>query len=171
MRSRAARQTVPLAIGLDPGKWKMGRAVGRDGLIVSAEVVRTPPARTWSEHAAVVAALSGAPQGAVWWVECPQVRAGGRVAVKADVAELESLTRNLKASATGTVNLLDPFEWKRQVPKAVHHRRIMSLLSPAETAVVQAALTTAKDGKLDLMDAVGILLYGLGRCGPGGTHA
>lgn len=61
-----------------------------------------------------------------------------------------------------------PREWKGQLPKATHARRIVAKLSPAELEVYNAAMKPlGAKAKTDLTDAVGLgqyaLLHGLWR--------
>jgi hypothetical protein len=79
-----------------------------------------------------------------------------------------------------------PNEWKATVKKPVHHRRLWRVLSPAErfllpvgvAAVIDAAVKSyAATGKVtkyshewhNLLDAVGLGLFHLGRTGRGGA--
>ena len=54
------------------------------------------------------------------------------------------------------VELVEPRTWKGQVPKEIHGRRTMSVLTPAE-----AALAAGK--RHDVLDAIGLGLWKLGR--------
>ena len=56
-----------------------------------------------------------------------------------------------------------PKEWKAQVPKGVHHKRLVAFLNAAETRVWDKADHNAKD-------AVGIGLFHLGRTRRGGIE-
>lgn len=52
-----------------------------------------------------------------------------------------------------------PKEWKGQVPKEIHHRRIEEKLTDQEVRRIQ--FPKNKRGKLDVWDAIGIGLYHL----------
>ena len=54
-----------------------------------------------------------------------------------------------------------PREWKAQVPKGVHHKRLQGVLSPAELELWSTA-------NHDTRDAIGLGLYYLGRTAKGG---
>lgn len=56
-----------------------------------------------------------------------------------------------------------PREWKGQIPKAVHHTRIAMALTEAEKKIVLDACDKNKSRTKDIMDAVGLGLWALGR--------
>ncbi len=60
------------------------------------------------------------------------------------------------------VTYVKPREWKGQLPKPVHEKRIVARLKPAELEVYQRAMRplTAK-AKTDCTDAVGLGQYAL----------
>lgn len=61
-----------------------------------------------------------------------------------------------------------PSEWKGQVPKAVHHKRMEAALTPEERIVLQNALRDIPRGvQHNLKDAVALGLWKLGRLGRG----
>ena len=54
-----------------------------------------------------------------------------------------------------------PVTWKGNVPKQIHHARILSALAPSEQSVVARCLTgTSPKYREDAMDAVGLSQYG-----------
>lgn len=60
------------------------------------------------------------------------------------------------------LRVVEPAEWKAQVPKDVTRRRIETLLSPSEKAVIK------KGGEMhNVYDAIGIGLFALGRAKKG----
>lgn len=60
--------------------------------------------------------------------------------------------------------------WKGSVPKETHHVRIRHALEPAETAILDRAIKAApRTNAKEILDAVGIGLYGLGRTHRGGA--
>jgi len=69
------------------------------------------------------------------------------------------------------VHLVLPRDWKGQVPKKVHHPRILSKLTPGELKIVnhQLQYLFSEKAKGDMMDAVGLGLFWLGRCRVGCT--
>jgi hypothetical protein len=66
--------------------------------------------------------------------------------------------------APGALFLFSPSDWKGSTPKAIHHERMIEALDEQERAVLRDALrNTPKEHRKEVLDAVGILLYGLGR--------
>ena len=60
------------------------------------------------------------------------------------------------------LRLVEPAEWKAQVPKDICRRRIEAMLSPAEKSAIK------KGGEMhNVYDAIGIGLFGLGRAEEG----
>jgi len=57
-----------------------------------------------------------------------------------------------------------PQEWKGQVPKNVHHERILAALSPAESARIPKL---PKADAHNMLDAIGLGLFHLGRISRG----
>jgi DNA primase len=64
--------------------------------------------------------------------------------------------------------LLAPHEWKGSIPKAHHHRRILACLDPAEHAIAHDAAQAAGAHAKEVLDAVGLLVYYMGRTGRSG---
>jgi hypothetical protein len=66
-----------------------------------------------------------------------------------------------------------PARWKAQVPKPVHHTRILEILDPGEIEIARSlrALPTQGDYDHDLCDAVGLGLWAVGRLGRGGVRS
>ena len=62
-------------------------------------------------------------------------------------------------SRGGAHRFVEPSQWKGQVPKEVHHPRIVAALAPEE----QARLPVKKGALVHVLDAVGIGLWALGR--------
>jgi hypothetical protein len=118
---------------------------------------------------------------ALWWLaqgavtefvgEQPQIYRNSRA--KGDPNDLIPVAMNLgrwveRASLAGvrTIKLHLPNEWKGTIPKDVHHRRILPKLHVEERAVLpQLAAKPAGD----MMDAVALGLFHLGRVGRGGV--
>lgn len=67
--------------------------------------------------------------------------------------------KNIFESRGFSVTLVQPRTWKRQVKKKVHHPRILKRLEPAEYII-------ARDQRHDVLDAVGLGLWKLGRYVP-----
>jgi len=84
-------------------------------------------------------------------IEIPQIYQGGKQKGDPnDLIKLSILAGNIEALVS-TYNVLEvlPCSWKGQVPKEIHHKRLL-------------ARVPALNGKFskDAMDALGILLYG-----------
>jgi hypothetical protein len=102
-------------------------------------------------------------------IERPMIYPGGRQ--KARPADIIALAVRAGewggkvAAFTGSVpEYVEPARWKGQVPKDIHHARILAKLSPEE----QAVLTSAGNGvapskRHNIVDAVGIGLFAVGR--------
>ena len=59
--------------------------------------------------------------------------------------------------------------WKGSVPKEIHHERIRAVLDPEESVMLRALLEPVpKTNQKELLDALGISLYGAGRIARGG---
>jgi hypothetical protein len=68
------------------------------------------------------------------------------------------------------VTYYEPWEWKGSVVKNVHHQRIWGHLGPNERALVaEVAAGMAPSKRHNMMDAIGIGLFALGRTRCGGT--
>lgn len=62
------------------------------------------------------------------------------------------------------VEYVEPRTWKGQVPKDVHHARIWATLAQDERLVVDRAVSgLAPSKRHNVLDAVGLGLYGVGR--------
>lgn len=73
--------------------------------------------------------------------------------------------------STGSkVTYYEPSEWKGSVAKNVHHSRLWGHLGPAERALVaEVAAGMAPSKRHNMMDAIGIGLFALGRTRCGGV--
>lgn len=149
---------------LDPGVRACGLSVWVDGRLIRAELVRVDTTR-WQPAimaGAVVAAASidaGLPEA--WLVESPRSYPG-----REDREEnLEGLRKVIAAlrriARPGVVRTVAPSAWKGNVPKVVHATRIFGALGQAEARIVPA--------DHNVVDAVGLGLYGLGRVRRGGV--
>jgi hypothetical protein len=66
----------------------------------------------------------------------------------------------------------EPQEWKRNLPKAIHHARIFAALRVdlGEPAIVERACDGAGTNAKEVLDAVGIALYVAGRIDESGKR-
>ena len=131
-------------MALDTGLRACGFAVVDDGTLVFAELVRSPEAfargpRAWATM--VEAVLEAYPLAAdLLVVEMPQY--DGRTSVGGvapDVFEVVGVAGRLLAAFTGRAQVawsVTPQEWKKNLPKPVHHARLAEELSPEEALLV-----------------------------------
>lgn len=159
-------------IAIDPGKHRAGVALfEKDRLAAVAEVVSdigpeglAVNVYTWAQMELTLRGGSIA-RGVKWRSEVPQDYAGHPDAKTDDLDSLRLFVRRVRELAgRSPFRLYKPHQWKGNVPKPVHHMRIMDLLSPDEANRVRALPRTR-----DALDAVGIGLFDLGRSGRGGV--
>jgi hypothetical protein len=91
--------------------------------------------------------------------EVPQVyRAGASKGDPDDLIQLAGVVGVFSALFTATTYTgVKPREWKGQVPKDVHHARLVKTLTPEELAMVEAAAPPSL--RHNVLDAVGIGRY------------
>ncbi len=78
--------------------------------------------------------------------------------------------KQLVESRGARVELVLPHTWKGNVPKEIHHARILGKLSEAEKALVPRVKTSQKNPHgydNNILDAVALGMYRLGRLVPG----
>lgn len=63
----------------------------------------------------------------------------------------------------GEIVPIEVEDWKRNLPKAIHHARLDFALTTLERELVSAACDRAGAHAKEVLDAVGILLFALGR--------
>jgi hypothetical protein len=101
-------------------------------------------------------------------VEVPQYRPHSRV----DPNDLITLAwesgKLAERVPNGSTILVFPSTWKGSVPKEVHNRRVTALLSPDEVHVLESALCWRFAYRHNMVDAVGLGLWRLGRLRRGG---
>jgi len=161
-------------IAIDPGSCS-GWAMFCAGALSSCGVYK------WrnDEELPTVALTPGAPGVVV--VELPKVYPGEKRQVPAnDLIQLAYRAGMLSQFVGGgakpglvtsggksqKINVVFPYEWKRQVPDSILYARIDRVLRPEERAVAEAA-ECAKSYRHNMLDAIGIGLVFLGRSLPG----
>lgn len=73
-------------------------------------------------------------------------------------------------NAGAEVTYYEPFEWKGSVDKNTHHPRLWAALATSERELVSTSLSgVAPSKRNNVMDAIGIGLFGLGRVSSAGT--
>jgi len=90
-------------------------------------------------------------------IETPQIYPGERVKDPNDLLDVAKTVGLCHVIAREVIEYR-PAQWKGQTPKKIHQKRIKSLLSPSELAI----LGNMQD-QSDVLDAVGIGLKYLGR--------
>jgi len=184
LTGRAGRYTLPpgyphVLISLDPGGKRrdgsscgvavwLAIAAGRSDLLAAGHV---PAAEVGAFiESAVGVRLDGLPRA--WIVEAPHIR-GDRHAARRGVAALKKTIARLRRGRTGgsTWRTVRPSGWKGNVPKEIHHRRVLRVLAPAEVARANlGALDPDAPGyQHDTADAVALGAWALGRTGRGGV--
>lgn len=133
-------------LAIDPGVdtgWALFEE--RDGALVRCGVGDPP----WTAHLL----------GAV--IEKPQVYRAAKS--KGDPNDLITLAIRVgryveKLAMRGIAcNLVTPVEWKGQVPKEIHHRRVLGVLSLNETEIVQSAYKGMPVSiRHNMLDAIGL---------------
>ena len=174
LRYRAPAERHVLAV-VDSGKVKCGLSVwfvdGAEGTLLAASTVAIPyrgasPARMVEallRAAAAVCSAHGLGLPVAWIAEKPQKYERQR----AKHRDLDALLAVVKAlgDVADYLKTFLPAQWKGQVPKAAHHKRIRAALSEAERALLPNA------SEHDALDAAGIGLFALGRTGRGAVRA
>jgi hypothetical protein len=149
-------------VSLDPGLRGCGLAYwNEDGALLAALYVRNPRKTGTGPEAwmGYEAAISMRPGQTHFISEVPQVyRAGASKGDPDDLIQLAGVVGVFSAlfSAT-TYTGVKPREWKGQVPKDVHHARLVKTLTPEELAMVEASAPPSL--RHNVLDAVGIGRY------------
>jgi hypothetical protein len=149
-------------VSLDPGLRGCGLAYwNEDGKLLATLYVRNPRKTTTGPEAwmGYTDAISMRPGPTHFISEVPQVYRVG--ASKGDPDDLIQLAGVVGVFAclfhATTYTGVKPREWKGQVPKDVHHARLVKTLTPEELAMVEAAAPPSL--RHNVLDAVGIGRY------------
>ena len=147
----------PNIVCIDPAAESFAYAVFRDGYLVSVGYATNPRAIPAPKTMRFL-----------WILETPQEYTKFQVAHK-DLTRLRETLRKISNFASPhKVITYKPFEWKGNVPKEVHHKRILRALTSKETTLLPHM---DGDYEHDLYDAVGIGLFYLQRTSRGGANA
>ena len=151
-------------VSIDPGLRGCGLAYwNEDGGLLSVAYVRNPvkigngPAAWMGYERTVGSWYTGLTDH--FLSEIPQVyRAGASKGDPDDLIQLAGVVGVFSAlfSAT-TYTGVKPREWKGQVPKDVHHARLVKTLTPEELTMVEASAPPSL--RHNVLDAVGIGRY------------
>ncbi len=85
-----------------------------------------------------------------------------------DLIDVQAVGCAVAGLLADSVRLIKPSEWKGTVPKPIHHARLVGVLSAEERAVLgdvaeRALRRSTRGHDKEVLDAVGIGLYDLGR--------
>ncbi len=152
--ARAAN--LPL-VCIDPGKWRCGFAVFNAGVLVDVAELSS----TTAIVGPALAVAMRAPWHARYLAEEPQTYEGHRDRDE-DLETLRDMLREVERLSCARIRRIRPWGWKGNVPKAVHHARLIEALAASERALVEALPRNR-----DALDAVGLGLWHLGRTGRG----
>lgn len=151
-------------ICIDPGLRGVGLAVFDEDNLVHAQYVTNPSkGRGYAAHVALAAALKRTCLDYGLWspalVEHPAIYPG---MPQVDLNDLLDVVAVGAACSTifASVTTVMPSEWKGNMPKRKMLERIRSKLTPEEVARVE---WTNKSDNEDVLDAIGIGLWKLGR--------
>ena len=157
-------------VGIDPGVLALGygiawgRRLGAAGICthIGRLDVRAAGHALQIRDVIAAAAARGGPWQPTIFLES-MTAARDRATTAQDLIDVQTVGC-LTAAALGYVRLLPPSEWKGSTPKVVHHERMIEALDAGERAILAEALRACpKRHHKEVLDAVGILLYGLGR--------
>jgi hypothetical protein len=152
-----------LVVAVDLGKWKCGRAIALDGVLVDCRTISIPRRR--GHRPGVMAQALTDPDSLAWelksygseWVcEWPKKYPHQR-AKHQNIDDLQAVGKCLRWDKK-----YSPHAWKGNVAKPAHRARIKRALTPEELAVMPPMADH------DAWDACGILLFHLGRVKRGG---
>lgn len=166
-----------LTVAIDPGKWKCGVAIG-DGRLSWAATLHVGDRDR--DHPGLLPVLVAreirervcpTPLWRVHLVQEDPQDYPGHPRRRRDLAQLREHNRSTRAllercltlpySGVLTSRLVRPGRWKGNVPKDVHHRRVVQELSLAERDL-------CTELNHDGWDAVGLWLWAVGRVRRGG---
>ncbi len=162
-------------LAVDPGIRGCGVAVFYEGVLEHAAYVENPYKRDSDAAAAGAMAheivewahLDGQPHVhiAVEWprVYASRIRSGASKGDPNDLLALCGVDAAIVALMDRSSTSYAPSEWKGQMKKEACHARIKTRLSPLEAEVVAKAEKAARSMSHNMLDAVGVGLFHLGR--------
>lgn len=117
--------------------------------------------------------LGNAPEGLIVaagraLIERPKIYPRGRTKNPNDVlaVAVSAGEHGGRCKAAGAqVDYVEPRSWKGTIDKATHHARVLERLDARETAIVDR-LGLPKSKRHNVLDAVALGLFGVGRLGP-----
>lgn len=162
-------------LAVDPGIRGSGAALFVGGRLAWADYVKNPARKGNRADAAGSMALAVVEWArarvatlddlAAEWMQiyAGQIRAGASKGDPNDLLALTGVVSGVAAVVGVTATAYLPREWKGQLDKAAMHARIRGRLSEAELCNADCACRRAKSLAHNVMDAIGIGLFHLGR--------
>jgi hypothetical protein len=156
-----------MLLAVDPGLHHCGVSYWDRGKLVRAELVKNPLSRpgdgakcagpmswavrdAWMQHRGA----AGPPALAELVLELPQIYQG-RGGVASDIIDLAAVVGAVASALGGSVQTFyRPRDWKGQVPKEIHHPRVIAALQPNEMSAVR--LCQPASLMHNVWDAVGL---------------
>lgn len=152
-----------MLVSVDPGVTKIGMAVFKDNVLISAHLIERATAYQTVQSFWELVVTHG-----VTDFVCEKMQGYAPGQQKGDQNDLLEvnltvgrLANQVECHSSANVHLIYPRVWKKQVPKEIMCTRIEGKLSDGERAVIPPKLT--KKERLDVLDAIGIGLWRLGR--------
>lgn len=154
-------------LAIDPGTRNLGFAfwASDEPRIVACGVSRSESSDA-TEHAETILRVGRLPSIARADVESMRWRPRDAASQPNDLLDVQTVGI-LTAHYAGAraIVMRPPQEWKRNLPKAIHHARIFAALRAdlGEPSIVERACEAAGANAKEVLDAVGIALYTCGR--------
>jgi len=158
-----------IVLAIDPGVRAIGYALAVDGGVLTRAGVSKAPRRMALGECAVHHAKQ-IPSAGIVYLESMGLRPTDGLARCKDLLNVQSVGC-LVAGMLGVPVLVPVHEWKSNLSKMIMHPRTLAALSPSEREIVdQACEKAGKTHAKEVLDAVGILMYRLGRTTKGGSR-
>jgi len=157
-----------MILAIDPGIRSCGWALfGPDKRLLRCGLVQTKSTnRHLGDDAATMAAAIGFGSPHVILEEMV-LRPEDPKSQAEDLLRVQLVGGIVAGRCGGRVTTVHPMRWKGAVPKRIHQSRIRDELSEAERAVLEAGTAKVRGAlKHNVLDAVGIGLWGVGRMRP-----
>lgn len=155
-------------LALDPGLHAFGWARGSHVVGLESCGLATAPKAVKDLNALIVRLSAQMPSGppGVVLLEQMTMRQNDERSQPEDLLRVQLVGASVAGilASPHAPEFVTPMTWKGCVPKEIHHGRIVRRLDETERAVLERDLVGVPKGlRHNVMDAVGILLYGLGR--------
>lgn len=153
-----------MVLAIDPGTKGIGWArFTPAGTLTEAGLARTTARGL---HLAAISLSYQIPKDPEVYVEEMTYRPGDRRSVPRDLLRVQWIGAAV-ASAVSSAGIpipVTPAKWKGQVPKVIHHPRIVKALTAGEVECMDRGLADVPEGlRHNVLDAIGIGLWAVGR--------